>query len=246
MAVAIAILAAISLSIRLVAYRTGRRPTPTFVLVSEYATSFCVAGLTALVIVTFIARPFWIPSESMVPTLKVSDVLMVDELRYRLTPPAVGDIAVFHPPIPSPEDFIKRVIAVPGETLRVADGHVYRDGRLLDEPYASHPDYTLEVRDYQIVVNGHALEPEFANLPPRSAWNAPDRLPANCYMMFGDNRNDSLDSHAWGCAQFTGSFASGQRRGERAGFTGRAEVGVWPANRLRLLAGDAAMANPTR
>lgn len=246
MALWVAAVAAISLATRLLLYRRRNRRSLTLELVNDYATSFAAAGLAALVIVTFIARPFWIPSESMVPTLAVSDVLVVDELRYRLTSPVVGDIAVFHPPIAASDDFIKRVVAAPGDSLRIAGGRLYRDGRIVDEPYADRPSYTLEVRDYGIVVDGRRLHPEAANVPPRSAWTKPDRIPSNCYIMLGDNRNNSLDSHVWGCAQRTGSFVSGARRGEAAWFVGRAEVGVWPLRRVRLLTGESAIANVLR
>ncbi|GAC1584301.1 MAG: signal peptidase I [Candidatus Velthaea sp.] len=244
MAIGVAAFAAISLITRFLMSRTKGQPSLVLEIVNDYAGSFFAAGLAALVIVTFIARPFWIPSESMVPTLKISDVLIVDELRYRLTGPGVGDIAVFHPPIATTDDFIKRVVAAPGDSLRIDNGRVYRDGRLLDEPYAEQPFYNLEVRDYGIVVDGQRLNPEVANIPARAAWSAPDRLPANCYIMLGDNRNNSLDSHVWGCAQRTGTFVSGPRRGAPAGFVGRAEVAVWPLRRIRLLAGETAIATP--
>jgi hypothetical protein len=66
-------------------------------------------------------------------------------------------------------------------------------------------------------------------------WGAPDRIPPNCYLMFGDNRNDSEDSHIWGFAQNHGTFASGPRAGERAGFTGRAFLIFWPITQAKLL-----------
>jgi hypothetical protein len=66
-------------------------------------------------------------------------------------------------------------------------------------------------------------------------WTAPDRIPPNCYLMLGDNRNDSEDSHIWGFAQDAGTFATGPRAGERAGFTGRAVVVFWPVTEARAL-----------
>ena len=95
--------------------------------------------------------------------------------------------------------------------------------------------YKLDVRDYGIWVDGTKLDPAFANVPPREKWSAPDRLPNSCYIMFGDNRNNSEDSHIWGCAQAEGTFQSGQRLGEKAGFTGHAFLLFWPLNRLRIL-----------
>jgi signal peptidase I len=72
-------------------------------------------------------------------------------------------------------------------------------------------------------------------VPPASQWSAPDRIPPHCYIMLGDNRNDSEDSHIWGFAQDGGRFASGARAGERAGFTGRAFLIFWPFSQARIL-----------
>jgi signal peptidase I len=74
-----------------------------------------------------------------------------------------------------------------------------------------------------------------ANIPPRDKWTAPDRIPAGCYLMFGDNRNNSEDSHVWGFAQTGGTFYSGPRAGGRASFTGHAFLLFWPLNRVRIL-----------
>lgn len=209
----------------------------TRLIVREYLDAFIVAGLVALVLVTFLIRPFFIPSRSMVPTLQVHDVLMANEFEYRLGRPHAGDIAIFVPPIASPEDFIKRTIGVPGDRIRIHAGIVYRNGVALDEPYTDDkPNYELEIKDYHIVVDGTALDPTRANFPPRAMWSAPDRIPDGCYFMLGDNRNDSDDSHFWGFAQTNGTFWSGPREGQHASFTGHAFVRFWPFNRIALLA----------
>ncbi len=202
----------------------------------EYLEAFIVAGFVALFLITFVVRTFYIPSGSMEPTLQIRDVLLVNEFEYRFTHPQHGDIVVFKPPIPSPSDFIKRIIGLPGDTLRVQDGIVYRNGKALIEPYiAQHPAYDLEVRNYGIYVDGVRLEPDSANIPPRSQWTAPDRIPPNCYLMFGDNRNDSEDSHIWGFAQAGGTFATGPLQGQHAQFTGHAFFLFYPLNHLHLL-----------
>ena len=211
------------------------RPSSLIVL-REYLDAFIVAGLVALLLITFVVRTFYIPSGSMEPTLQIHDVLLVNEFEYRLTQPHDEDIVVFPPPIPTTNDFIKRLIAGPGETLRIHQGTVYRDGKALVEPYiAEKPIYELQIRDYQIFVDGAALDPEEANIPPRQDWTAPDRIPPNCYFMMGDNRNNSEDSHIWGFAQFHGTFASGPEKGKAAGFTGHAFLLFWPPNRIRIL-----------
>ena len=205
-------------------------------VVREYLDAFIVAGLVALVLVTFLVRPFFIPSSSMEPTLQIHDVLMANEFEYRLGKPKAGDIAIFVPPVPSPDDFIKRTIGVPGDRIRIHAGTVYRNGVALDEPYiTSKATYELEIKDYHIVVDGIALDPTHANFPPKSMWSAPDRIPDGCYLMLGDNRTNSEDSHFWGFAQPSGTFWSGPREGQHASFTGHAFVRFWPLNRLGLL-----------
>jgi len=206
------------------------------VIVKEYLDAFIVAGLVALFLITFVVRTFFIPSGSMEPTLQIHDVLLVNEFEYRITKPHDEDIVVFPPPIPSSNDFIKRLIAGPGETLRIHDGIVYRDGKALVEPYiAEKPDYELEIKNYNVYVDGLPLDPEEANIPPKSAWLAPDRIPAGCYFMMGDNRNNSEDSHIWGFAQPGGTFATGPLAGHKASFTGHAFLLFWPPNRIRIL-----------
>ena len=90
----------------------------------------------------------------MVPTLQVRDVVLVDEIAYRLHAPADGDVAVFTPPVDSGgNDYVKRVIGVPGDTIAISDGIVYRNGAALREPYENQPPrYELAIRDYGIYV----------------------------------------------------------------------------------------------
>ena len=205
-------------------------------VIREYLDAFIVAGLVALFLITFVVRTFFIPSGSMEPTLQIHDVLLVNEFEYRFAKPKEGDIVVFPPPILSSNDFIKRTIGLPGDQIRVHDGTVYRNGEPMDEPYiAQKPMYELEVRNYGIWVNGEKLDPATANVPPKEKWSAPDRIPDGCYMMFGDNRNNSEDSHIWGFAQPAGTFATGQRQAQNAGFTGHAFLLFWPLNRIRIL-----------
>jgi signal peptidase I len=196
------------------------------------------AGLIALFLITFVIRTFYIPSVSMVPTLQVRDVLLVDEIAYRLNRPMDGDVAVFIPPVDSGgNDYVKRVIGVPGDALAVSDGVVYRNGAALREPYENQPpSYTLAIRNYGIYVNDRALDPAAANVPPRGMWQMPDRIPKGFYFVLGDNRNYSDDSHVWGFAQTGGAFAAGPlARKTRAGFVGRAFLILWPPDRLRVL-----------
>jgi signal peptidase I len=205
-------------------------------VVREYLDAFIVAGLVALFLITFVVRTFFIPSGSMEPTLQVHDVLLVNEFEYRFTKPHEGDIVVFPPPIVSSNDFIKRTIGLPGDQVRVHAGTVYRNGVAMLEPYImDKPNYELEIKNYGIYVDGAPLDPAMSNVPPKGRWSAPDRIPEGCYLMFGDNRQNSQDSHVWGFAQVGGVFEAGQRKGEKAGFTGHAFLLFWPLNRIRIL-----------
>lgn len=214
------------------------------VIAHEYLDPFIIAGIGAWFLITFVARTYYIPSGSMEPTLAIGDVLLVDKFEYRFHAPREGDVVVFPPPQPSPDDYIKRVIGLPGDTLRISGGTVYRNGQALVERYVMEkPTYSLEIRDYGIYVNNndglgwHRLDSTQANVPPRLLWSAPDRIPSHCYIMLGDNRNYSEDSHAWGFAQDGGTFDAGPRKGQAAGFTGRAFLIFWPASQARVLPG---------
>jgi signal peptidase I len=208
-------------------------------VVCEYLDSLLVAGLFALLLITFVIRTYYIPSVSMVPTLNVRDVVLVDELTYRFGGPQPQDVAVFAPPINSEGSaFIKRVIGVPGDTIRISDGIVYRNGTALVEPYANEPaKYDLEIQRYQIYVDGRPLDPLAADVPPKALWQAPDRIPNGFYLMLGDNRNYSDDSHVWGFTQASGTFVAGPlaKSEARAGFAGKAFLLFWPLDRTRIL-----------
>ncbi|MGZ3498686.1 MAG: signal peptidase I [Vulcanimicrobiaceae bacterium] len=235
--VAIFIVARVILSLKPVRANSQGKST---LFAREYLDPFILAGLAAFLLITFVARTYYIPSGSMIPTLQIGDVLLVNKFEYHFHKPNEGDIVVFPPPIPSPDDFIKRVIARPGDTLRIQGGVVYVNGKALREPYIKEPpDYNLVVKNYGIYVDSGAglqpLDPSSANIPPKSDWTAPDRLPKDAYFMMGDNRNDSEDSHIWGFAQNSGTFEAGPRAGQRAGFTGRAFVVFWPLRDAKLL-----------
>jgi signal peptidase I len=205
-------------------------------VIREYLDAFIVAGLVALFLITFVVRTFFIPSGSMIPTLQIHDVLLVNEFEYRFIKPAHQDIVVFPPPIESPNDFIKRLIGAPGDTLKIHDGIVYRNGEALVEPYeAQKPSYELEIKNYTIYVDGSPVDPSQANIPPKDKWQAPDKIPDGCYFMMGDNRNNSEDSHIWGFAQADGTFMAGPLKGQKASFTGHAFLIFWPLDRLHIL-----------
>jgi signal peptidase I len=235
----IALLAIARLTLSIKPFAAGDVASPAVAVVRDYLDGLVAASLVALLLVTFVVRTYYIPSGSMLPTLKVGDVVLVDQLAYRLHAPREGDLAVFTPPVASGgDDFIKRVIGVPGDTIRISRGIVYRNGIPLREPYESAPpNYDLSIEHYGIVVDGTALNSMTADIPPKSMWQAPNRIPKGFFFMLGDNRNVSDDSHIWGFAQLHGRFAAGPlaRGTAQASFIGRAFMILWPLRRIRIL-----------
>ncbi len=154
----------------------------------------------ALLIQAFVIKPYQIPSGSMEPTLDIGQRVLVDRVNYHLSDPDVGDIVVFHPPAgatsggqecgvdhsprepcpkgtsePSDENFIKRIVAGPGDRLRVVNGHPVVNGKM------AHEDFIRPCRDFSE-----------CNLPQEIT------IPPGEYFMMGDNRGFSDDSRSWG------------------------------------------------
>ena len=152
----------------------------------------------ALGIQKFFVKPYRIPSESMVPTLEVGQRVLVNRIGHSFSKPAVGDVVVFHPPrgaenarcgvshppeqacpeaVPERDDvnFIKRVVAGPGDRLKIIDGRVILNGEPQEEDFISPCD-------------------------PGGGCNFPREItiPADHYFMMGDNRGSSDDSRFWG------------------------------------------------
>ncbi len=213
----VAVFAIARLALSTKAFTAGDGESSAVAALRGYLDAIIVAGLVALLLIVFVIRTFYISSISMIPTLAVGDVFLIDQLSYHLHQPQDGEIAVFAPPVPGQSDeFIKRVIGSPGDTIAISSGIVYRNGKPLAEPYENQPPaYDLEVRNYSIYVDGAALDRAQADIPPRGMWQAPNRVPRGFYFMLGDNRNYSDDSHVWGFAK-------------QASFSGRAFMILWP------------------
>ena len=145
----------------------------------EYAESLIVAVLLALAIRAFVVQAFVIPSGSMLPTLRIGDYLLVNKFVYLFRPIRRGDIIVFKFPQDETRDFIKRVVGLPGETLEIRDEQVLVDGKPLHEPYAvySKPPQLRSPAPYHLL---------------------PMVIPPGHLFVMGDNRDNSLDSRAWG------------------------------------------------
>jgi signal peptidase I len=100
------------------------------------------AGVVALLLIHFVVRSFYIPSESMLGTLQVDDFILVNEFIYDFTDPNRGDIVVFHPPptYTGPNsDLIKRVVAVEHDVVEIKDGQLLINGIEIDEPFIAEP-----------------------------------------------------------------------------------------------------------
>ena len=167
--------------------------------------------VVALFVLTFVVQPFLIPSESMEHTLLVGDFLLVNKqvfapanqlcdhlLPYRQV--QRGDIVVFHHPEPHPY-LVKRVVAIPGDRIRIDDGRVSVNGVVLDEPYAAfEPAAPNQFRENfpASVYTDPDVDPEWWRQMQRLTRNGELIVPANDYFVLGDNRNHSYDSRSWG------------------------------------------------
>ena len=169
--------------------------------VAELVVIVATALFFALAIQAFAVKPYVIPSESMEPTLDIGQRVLVNRIGNRFSEPEIGEVVVFHPPqgaevnrcaddrsgqnTPRPcaestseqadVNFIKRVVAGPGDTIAVEDGHVVLNGERQEESF----------------INPCGGAPE-CNMPD------PITVPADHWYMMGDNRGRSADSRIWG------------------------------------------------
>jgi signal peptidase I len=139
---------------------------------------FLIILLVSFVLVFGFVRPFvieafWIPSASMVPTLKYGDRVLVNKFIYRFTEPERGDVIVFKSVEGDDEDLIKRVVGVPGDEIAVRDGKLFVNGEPQKEPYVN------------------------KKYPDRSFY-APTTVPKDHVFAMGDNRANSQDSRIFG------------------------------------------------
>jgi len=159
----------------------------------EYAEAIGMALLLALFIRTFIVQAFKIPSGSMIPTLQIGDHILVNKLAYGIRVPLYGhylvdfgkvqrgDVIVFIFPEDRSKDFIKRVVAVAGDTVEIRGKKISINGKQVDDPHAH-----FEGDDPQNV------------LPASRDDFGPTRVPENQLFVMGDNRDRSYDSRFWG------------------------------------------------
>ncbi len=130
------------------------------------------------VVYIFLFQPHQVDGRSMEPNFHNAEYILTDKISYRIHAPNRGDVVVFHSPQDERVDFIKRIIGVPGDTVKVEDGYVYLNGKKLEEPYLNDPGAVLSGR---FMREGMTID-----------------VPAGQYLVMGDNRNHSSDSREWG------------------------------------------------
>lgn len=177
----------------------------------ESLQSLLATVVIAIFVVTFIVQAFQIPSESMENTLLIGDYLLVDKLHFGkhgfwghvlpYRPVRRGDIIVFHYPVHPTEHFVKRVVAIPGDHIRLINRKVYVNGVALNEPYVHysrpHDPFRDEFPRFDVAfvpsLNGSWLQ-QMQKLTEDNQLIVPE----GSYFVMGDNRDDSLDSRYWG------------------------------------------------
>lgn len=165
---------------------------------TEALKTIALSAVLAFGIRSFVAEARYIPSGSMLPTLQINDRLIIDKISYNFQNPDRGDIIVFSPTDALKQQnfkdaFIKRLIGLPGDKVEVKEGKVYVNNQPLNQE-----NYIEEKPNYTF---------------------GPVTVPPNQYLVLGDNRNNSYDSHYWG-------FVPRDR------IIGRAVVRFWPLNRV--------------
>lgn len=130
------------------------------------------------VVYIFLFQPHQVDGQSMMPNFQNGEYILTDKISYRLHAPKRGDVVVFHSPQDERVDFIKRILGVPGDTLKLSKGYVYLNGTKLQENYLNDPGNVLSGR---FLREGAEIE-----------------VPHGQYFVMGDNRNHSSDSREWG------------------------------------------------
>jgi signal peptidase I len=173
--------------------------------------SLLTTVVIAIFVIAFVVQAFQIPSESMENTLLVGDYLLVNKVRYGgggiwdhimpYRPIKRGDIVVFHYPVNPTQHFVKRVVGVPGDRIRLSNRILYVNGVPVKEPY---------VRHSSLVHDAYRDEFPHLNVPVPEVtskwWLQMHKLvedgqlivPEGHYFALGDNRDESLDSRYWG------------------------------------------------
>ncbi|MGH9557701.1 MAG: signal peptidase I, partial [Bryobacteraceae bacterium] len=176
----------------------------------DFITEWTINILILLFGMTTLVQAFIVPTPSMDPTIRVGDHLLVDKLAYAppgpvskyllpYTAPKRGDIIVFRYPIDIQQNFVKRVIGVPGDHIRLVDKTVYLNGKPLDEPYTRHifPEPDPYRDNFPTTPDGPVYE-RALDMLKHNVVNGEVVVPPGYYFAMGDDRDNSLDSRYWG------------------------------------------------
>jgi signal peptidase I len=183
----------------------GRRQSP-----RGFAAEWLVTILLYLFASTTLVQAYVVPTGSMESTVRVGDHMLVDRLAYAEAGPAArhilpyrdlqrGDIVCFLYPEDVRQTYVKRVIGLPGDHIRMVDKQVIRNGRRLIEAYTQHIDPSLEpYRDNFPNGSAYMVSPRGADMLRNHIMNGELVVPPGYFFALGDNRDNSLDSRFWG------------------------------------------------
>ncbi|HEY8568968.1 signal peptidase I [Microbulbifer sp.] len=183
------------------------QPEPVLV---EYSKSFFPVLAIVFVLRSFLVEPFQIPSASMDPTLEVGDFILVNKFSYGLRLPVSrtkvvdigepkrGDVMVFFPPHMNDTYYIKRVIGLPGDEIRVVNNQLYINGEPVPQEFIR-SDVRIPGRELLWeTLDGQRHLMAKHSAPTRYSNTRAITVPEGHYFMMGDNRDNSLDSREWG------------------------------------------------
>ncbi|MBF0627895.1 MAG: signal peptidase I [Magnetococcales bacterium] len=184
-------------------------------VVAEYYEAIAMAVAIAFMVRTFVVEPFKIPSGSMIPTLLVGDYLFVNKTAYGYRLPFTqqrifmgdgpkrGEIAVFEYPKDPTKDYIKRIVALPGDRVAYREKRLFVNGQLVAQQLEGNYTY---VNEYEQKIESQRLVEKFGD-QPHSILVRPfanmdqitdEKIPPDHYFVMGDNRDNSNDSRYWG------------------------------------------------
>ena len=180
-------------------------------VVLDFIETIVVALCIFVVVYLFFLQPHEVIGNSMLPNFHDKEYILTDKFSYCRREPQRGEVIVFKSPEDPDKDFIKRVIGLPHEKIKIANGKIFINGAVLAEDYLD-PD--LRTPSGKFLQEGQEIT-----------------IPANSYIAFGDNRLNSSDSRTWGFIQASrkcGFFGD-------SAIIGQAILVYWPPNRLRFI-----------
>ena len=172
-------------------------------IVAEIFQTFLLAGSVFLVIYLFLFRPFQVSGSSMYPNFEDREYVLTNIIGKHFSDPKRGDVIVFQSPTETDKDFIKRVIGLPEDTVMLKEGDIYINGQKIDQS-------TFLSNDVKTFSGAFLKEAQ------------PVVIPADEYVVMGDNRGNSSDSREWGFV----------KKGE---IVGQTFFVYWPPNQAKII-----------